>query len=107
MDRGDSLAWLKAMAWDLKGNLDEEIERALLSADHTPEEVAELFPAYDYRAHRPIVGQGAVVDGVFEPDATTGGTRNPQRPAYTAGQRAPARRAAPHPGSAARAPGQG
>ncbi len=84
----DSLAWLKAMAWDLKGNLDEEIERALLSADHTPDEVAELFPAYDYRAHRPIVGQGAVVDGVFEPDATTGGTRNPQRPAYTAGQRA-------------------
>ena len=83
----DSLAWLKSMAWDMKGNLDEEIERALLSAEHTPEEVAELFPAYDYRAHRPIVGQGAVVDGVFEPDATTGGTRNPQRPAYTAGQR--------------------
>ena len=27
----DSLAWLKAMAWDLKGNLDEEIERALVS----------------------------------------------------------------------------
>ena len=82
----DSLAWLKAMAWDLKGNLDEEIERALLAADHSAQEVAELFPAYDYGAHRPIVGQGAVVDGVFEPDATTGGTRNPQRPAYTAGQ---------------------
>jgi penicillin amidase len=82
----DSLAWLKAMAWDLKGNLDEEIERALLSSDHTPEQVAELYPAYDYQAHAPIVGQGAVVDGVFEQDATTGGTRNPARPAYTAGQ---------------------
>ena len=84
----DSLAWLKAMAWDLKGNLDEEIERALVSVDHTPEQVAELFPAYDYQAHAPIVGRGAVVDGVFEPDAEEGGTRNPERPAFTADQRA-------------------
>ncbi len=84
----DSLAWLKAMAWDLKGNIDEEIERALVSADHTPEQVAELFPPYDEEAHAPIVRQGAVVDGVFEQDATSGGTRNPERPAYTADQRA-------------------
>ena len=84
----DSLAWLKAMAWDLKGNIDEEIERALVSVDHTPEQVAELFPAYDYEAHAPIVGGGAVVDGVFEPDAEEGGTRNPERPAFTADQRA-------------------
>jgi len=83
----DSLAWLKAMAWDLKGNLDEEIERALVSADHTPEQVAELFPAYDYQAQRPIVGQGAVVDDAFEQDATTGGTRNPERAPFTADQR--------------------
>ena len=40
----DSLAWLKAMAWDLKGNLDEEIERALLSADHTPERGRRAVP---------------------------------------------------------------
>jgi penicillin amidase len=83
----DSLAWLKAMAWDLKGNVDEEIERALDGEDHTADQVAELFPAYDYRAHQPIVQQGAVVDGVFEQDATTGGTRTPERPAYTAAQR--------------------
>ncbi|MEO6509617.1 MAG: penicillin acylase family protein, partial [Nocardioides sp.] len=83
----DSLAWLKAMAWDLKGNLDEEVERALDSQDHTSDQVADLFPPYDYEAHQPIVGQGAVVDGVFEQDATTGGTRNPERPAYTPGQR--------------------
>ena len=31
---------------------------------------------------------GAVVDGVFEPDAEEGGTRNPERPAFTADQRA-------------------
>ncbi len=83
----DSLAWLKAMAWDLKGNLDEEIERALVSADHTAEQVAELFPGYDHGAHRPIVSQGAVVDDVFEQDAEEGGTRKPRRPAYTADQR--------------------
>ena len=83
----DSLSWLKAMAWDLKGNIDEEIERALALADHTSEQVDDLFPPYDYEAHTPIVDQGAVVDEVFEQDATTGGTRNPERPAYTAAQR--------------------
>ena len=29
-------------------------------------EVAELYPAYPYDDHPPIVGQGAVVDGVFD-----------------------------------------
>ena len=76
----DSLAWLKAMAWDLRGNMDDEIERGLLSAStHTDAEVAELYPPYPYERHRPIVDQGAVVDGVFEQDAT-GGTRQPARP---------------------------
>jgi penicillin amidase len=83
----DSLAWLKAMAWDLRGNMDDEINRVLALAGHTAEQVAELYPAYPYASHLPIVGQGAVVDGVFEQDATGGGTRKPQRPAYTAGQR--------------------
>ncbi|MCW2842414.1 MAG: penicillin acylase family protein [Nocardioides sp.] len=83
----DSLAWLKAMAWDLRGNMDDEINRVLALAGHTAEQVSELYPAYPYGEHLPIVGQGAVVDGVFEQDATGGGTRNPQRPAYTAGQR--------------------
>ena len=75
----DSLAWLKAMAWDLRGNMDDEIGRALAAVDHTPEEVAQLYPAYPYDDHPPIVGSGAVVDGVFD-QAATGGTRNPERP---------------------------
>src|SRR6185503_10720706 len=41
-----SLTWGKAMAWDLRGNLGEEIERAVLLKTLTPEQVAELFPAY-------------------------------------------------------------
>ena len=75
----DSLAWLKAMAWDLRGNIDEEIQRVLALSTNSPSQVAELFPAYDEDRAHPIVSQGAVVDGVFDQDAT-GGTRLPQRP---------------------------
>src|SRR5215208_1982170 len=42
----NSLTWGKAMAWDLRGNMGEEIERAVLLKTLTPEQVAELFPAY-------------------------------------------------------------
>ena len=77
----DSLAWLKAMAWDLRGNMVEEIDRVLSMSMNSPEMVAELFPAYDSASRTPIVTQGAVVDGVFDQDAT-GGSRLPQRPAY-------------------------
>jgi penicillin amidase len=41
-----SLTWGKAMAWDLRGNMDEEIERAILLKRLTHEQVAELFPDY-------------------------------------------------------------
>ncbi len=81
----DSVAWLKAMAWDLRGNMDDEIQRGLLSATRTPAEIAELFPGYPYARHRPIVDQGAVVDKVFEQAATAGGTRKPSRPALSPG----------------------
>jgi len=76
----DSVAWLKAMAWDLRGNMDEEIERATASVRLTPEEVASLYPAYPYDRHPPIVRRGAVVDGVFEQAAREGDTRKPARP---------------------------
>ena len=78
----DSLAWLKAMAWDLRGNMDEEIGRALSMAAVGPERTADLYPGYDYAAHQPIVSQGAVVDGVFEPEATDDDTREPKRVAW-------------------------
>ena len=57
-------------------------------SSHDPEQVDELYPRYPYDAHQPIVGQGAVVDGVFEQDAEPGGPATRIRPAYTAGQRA-------------------
>jgi penicillin amidase len=83
----DSVSWLKAMAWDLRGNMTDEIDRVLALAGHSAAEVAELYPEYPYDEHAPIVGQGAVVDNVFEQDATAPGTRNPQRPPYTADMR--------------------
>jgi penicillin amidase len=42
----NSLTWGKAMAWDLRGNMDEEIERSILLKTLTPEQVDELFPPY-------------------------------------------------------------
>jgi penicillin amidase len=51
----DSLAWLKAMAWDLRGNMDDEIARTRLSVDRTPEQVEELYPRYPYDTNAPIV----------------------------------------------------
>lgn len=78
----DSLAWLKAMAWDLRGNMDAEVDRVLLSLDHTDAEIAELWPDYPFAEHPPIVSGGGVVDGVFEQNASGNATRNPRRPAY-------------------------
>ncbi len=78
----DSLAWLKAMAWDLRGNMQEEVDRVLLSLDHTEAEVDALWPDYPFDEHPTIVQGGGVVDGVFEQNATGNATRNPRRPAY-------------------------
>ncbi|MGA8256106.1 MAG: penicillin acylase family protein [Nocardioides sp.] len=86
----DSLSWLKAMAWDLRGNMQDEIDRTLTIDALGPERAAELFPAYPYAEHEPIVSGGAVVDGVFEQDATDDDTRNPKRPAFAPGLLKPA-----------------
>ncbi|CAM3445606.1 penicillin acylase family protein [Nocardioides dubius] len=82
----DSLAWLKAMAWDLRGNMQEEVNRALALVEVGKEQVADLYPDYPYATHRPIVGQGALVDGRYEPEASKAGTRDPARPPFTADQ---------------------
>jgi penicillin amidase len=76
----DSVAWLKAMAWDLKGNLEEEIARARSIRAVGTDRANQLFPPYPFAEHAPIVEQGAVVDEVFEQDATGPATRLPQRP---------------------------
>jgi penicillin amidase len=80
----DSLAWLKAMAWDLRGNMQDEIDRVLTASSVGEEALDDLYPAYPFDDHRAIVDQGAVIDDVFEQDATAVGTRLPRRPPWTA-----------------------
>ncbi len=55
-DAVDSLAWLKAMAWDLRGNYDDELARARAYASvRDVTRVDELFPAYPYDLNAPIL----------------------------------------------------
>ena len=51
----DSLTWLKAMAWDLKGNYDDELARARLSGRLTPAQINQIYPGYDFEAHPAIL----------------------------------------------------
>lgn len=42
----NTLTWAKAMAWDLRDNMDDEIKRSILLASLPAERIAELYPAY-------------------------------------------------------------
>jgi penicillin amidase len=42
----DTLSWGLAMAWELRGNMDSEIERAMLLGTLSDAQVAQLFPPY-------------------------------------------------------------
>lgn len=54
----DSVAWLKAMAWDLRGNMQDEIDRALMTSRLGPQQIADLYPSYPSGRHKPIVQEG-------------------------------------------------
>ncbi|MFD7979922.1 penicillin acylase family protein [Streptomyces sp. NPDC059071] len=67
----DSVAWLKAMAWDLRGNMQDEIDRSLMAGRLEPGQIKDLYPGYPYELHQPIVDGGAVdkSTGKFDPKA--------------------------------------
>ena len=65
----DSVAWLKAMAWDLRSNLEDEIDRALLTTKLTPEQIAQLHPDYPYGEHPTITSAGGGNPSATRPDA--------------------------------------
>jgi penicillin amidase len=77
----DSLAWLKAMAWDLRGNFDAEVARsaALRPMFGDVEVVESLFPPFPEDLNTPILpaatgGQEAASDGPApDDDAGAGG----------------------------------
>ncbi|MFD7555439.1 penicillin acylase family protein [Streptomyces sp. NPDC059835] len=68
----DSVAWLKAMAWDLRGNMQDEIDRALMSSKLSPAQIDELYPPYPFDRNRPIVEGGKVEGGKYTPQGTPG-----------------------------------
>ncbi|MEJ8657878.1 penicillin acylase family protein [Streptomyces sp. MS1.AVA.4] len=56
----DSVAWLKAMAWDLRGNMQDEIDRSLMTSRLSQAQIKQLYPAYPYDLHQPVVQGGSV-----------------------------------------------
>jgi penicillin G amidase len=54
-DPVDSVAWLKAMAFDLMANSDQEISRVLTAAKVGVPRAEELFPPYPYERNGTIV----------------------------------------------------
>jgi penicillin amidase len=69
----DSVAWLKAMAWDLRGNMQDEIDRALMTSRLSQAQIKQLYPDYPYDRNSPIVTTGAVdsTTGDFDPKEAT------------------------------------
>jgi penicillin amidase len=64
----DSLAWLKAMAWDLRSNLGDELARAAAADTLPADRAAALHPPYPFDRHPPIV------DAPVPPAAPAAGT---------------------------------
>lgn len=86
----DSVAWLKAMAWDLGANLNQETDLARLTAVVGDSRAESLYPSFGGDAFDPIVERGTVVGGKFAINAKAGQAR----PAPTTADRGELKRAA-------------
>ncbi|GAA1857147.1 penicillin acylase family protein [Microbacterium koreense] len=65
----DSVAWLKAMAWDLRSNLEDESLRARIAAEMPADEVTGLFPGYPFDTNPVIVPEiTPIPEGGFSPE---------------------------------------
>ena len=73
-DASDTLAFTKVMAWDLSGNLDEEIERSILADLMPADRVEELFP--DYPATHPVIAPTGLLAAT--PERTVTGLAVPE-----------------------------
>ncbi|NHA67623.1 penicillin acylase family protein [Phycicoccus flavus] len=74
----DSLAWLKAMAWDLRGDYTDELARAQLTGRLSPRQIDQIYPAYRSDAHPPILSEDewsprSRRSGAAVPEALTSG----------------------------------
>lgn len=53
----DSVAWLKAMAWDLRGNYSDELARARLVGELSRQQRDALYPPYPHEVNAPILSE--------------------------------------------------
>ena len=76
----DSLAWLKALAWDLRGDYNDELTRARLSRRGISlKQIALLYPPYPFDRHLPILSAEDWAPGAAD-DAATDQAASPCRP---------------------------
>jgi penicillin amidase len=80
----DSLAWLKAMAWDLRGDYSSELMRARLAGSMPMSQIDELWPAYPYDKNKPILSGQDWSPGTVAPAASSAGSAVPNLPARRA-----------------------
>jgi penicillin G amidase len=67
----DTLAWAKAIAWDLRGNAEEEVDRVRYAQAVGGPRAQQLFPEFPFDQYPVIVTQGTVVDGEFDFEAAS------------------------------------
>jgi len=64
----NTLTWAKSMAWELGGNMNNEIDRAILLKTLTIDEVNELYPVYS--TNNPVIVP-TIGEKVFQDQSTT------------------------------------
>lgn len=82
----DTVAWLEAMAWDLRSGLDDEIARSLLTQTMSVAQINQLYPPYPYSQHSPIVTLGAVQGTTYQQTPAAAPTEPVALPASAQGQ---------------------
>lgn len=73
----DSVAWFKAMAWDLRTNIEDETARAVIAPYITADELNGFYPGYPFDQHPTIVHEdwAAMEKSVGEASTTASITR--------------------------------
>jgi penicillin amidase len=67
----DSLAWLKALAWDLRGDYNDELTRARLSRRGISlRQIALLYPPYPFDRNQPILSNDDWAPGAAKGSAS-------------------------------------
>ncbi|WP_246454412.1 penicillin acylase family protein [Leucobacter denitrificans] len=65
----DSVAWLKAMAWDLRTNIEDETARALEAQFLDSKQLEDLYPGYPFGEHPVILADDPAGENVLAANA--------------------------------------